>query len=126
MLSAPIPPLIQKSSTEDTVLPETPPRVTHGSDIPSEVLLFKRKSINKPLCDAPLGSSCALTWNTCVASSSLSSSLRVESWPVIGWMPMGQSLSKMEYLKKREQGGVITYHECFLKTGWEERFIQLY
>lgn len=77
--------------------------MTHGSDISSEVLLFKRESINKWLCDAPLGSSCALTWNTCVASSSLSSFLRVESRPVIGLMPMGQSLSKMEYLNKESR-----------------------
>lgn len=48
--------------------------------------------------DAPLGSSCALTWNTCVASSSRSSALREYSWPVEGWMPMEESLSGMEYL----------------------------
>lgn len=83
---------------QNTILPEIPSRMTHVSNILSEALLFKRNSINKRLCDAPFGSSCALTWNTCVASSSLSSFFRVESWPVIWSMAMGQSLSKMEYL----------------------------
>lgn len=83
---------------QNTVLPEIPSRMTHGSNILSEALLFKRNNINKWLCDAPFGSSCALTWNTCVASSSLSSFFRVESWPVIWSMAMGQSWSKMEYL----------------------------
>ncbi len=55
------------------------------------------------VCDVPLGSSWALTWNMCVASSSRSSILRVDSWPVDGLILMGQSLSKMEYLN-RETG----------------------
>lgn len=52
------------------------------------------------VCGIPLGSSCALTWNMCIASSSLSSFLRVDSWPVTGLIAIGQSLSSMEYLEK--------------------------
>lgn len=49
--------------------------------------------------DVPPFSSCALTLNMCCSSTSLSSLLITDSWPVVGSILKGKPVSRMEYLK---------------------------